>query len=315
MDNLQTFEPTVLPNSLDSTALFLAHDHTSHNDFRHTYAAFKRLYYWKGMKKYILMHYKHCQICAKQCVEKSKYIKAKFTPGAMSMEFISMDLVGRLSRTTSGHEYALTVICMLAGYMCCIPLKTKKAEEIVEKYFTHVAFTFGNNRNILSDNGTEFKNSLFEEVAKQLGVEYKIYSPIYRPQANGRIEGFHKLLKEGISKHMVCSLESDNILPLAAAACNWFPNEHSKEPAFFLMFGQDVVTHFTKLIKCKQRCLGDTKGLLRIEQLCRLYQFTAYNLLKAREWDIKDQIEKQIPQPHLQLGDDVQTPLQGLQNH
>ena len=35
---------------------------------------------------------------------------------------------------------------------------------------------------------------------------------------------------------MVNNLEWDDILPLAAAAYNWFPNEHSKEPAFFLMF-------------------------------------------------------------------------------
>ena len=37
----------------------------------------------------------------------------------------------------------------------------------------------------------------------------------------------------------------------------------------------------------------------------RLYQITAYNLLKAREYDIKDQIHKEIPQPHFSLGDAV----------
>ena len=52
----------------------------------------------------------------------------------MPMEFISMDLVGRLTKTSSGHEYALTVISMLTGYVFCIPLKTKTGEEIVDKY-------------------------------------------------------------------------------------------------------------------------------------------------------------------------------------
>ena len=87
--------------------------------------------------------------------------------------------------------------------------------------------TFGNSRNILSGNCTELKNALFEEVAKQLGVEHKAYSPVYRPQANGMIEGFYKFLKECISKHLVQSLEWDDVLPLAAVAYNWFPNEHS----------------------------------------------------------------------------------------
>ena len=84
-------------------------------------------------------------------------MKDNFRPGCMPMEFIFMDLVGRFCRTCSGHEYALTVICMLTGYVFCIPLKTKSAEGIVGKYLAHVAFTFGNSRKILSDNGTEFK--------------------------------------------------------------------------------------------------------------------------------------------------------------
>ena len=74
---------------------------------------------------------------------------------------------------------------MLTGYVFCIPLKTKTAEKVVDKYLTHVAFTFGNSQKILLDNGIEFKNALFEEVAKQLGVERKIYSAVYRPQATG----------------------------------------------------------------------------------------------------------------------------------
>ena len=71
------------------------------------------------------------------------------------------------------------------------------------------------------------------------------------------------------------------------------------------MFGQDAATHFAKFIKPKQRYLGDIKGLLKIEQLRKLYQITAYNLLKARDCYIKDQIQKHIPQPHLSVGDAV----------
>ena len=65
------------------------------------------------------------------------------------------------------------------------------------------------------------------------------------------------------------------------------------------------MTHFTELIKPKWRYLGDIKGLLKIDQLRKLYQITAYNLLKAREHYIKDQIQKHIPQPHLSIGDAV----------
>ena len=52
----------------------------------------------------------------------------------------------------------------------------------------HVNCKYGGSLKILSDNGTEFKNKLMEEVGKELGVEYKVYSPPHRPQSNGRIE-------------------------------------------------------------------------------------------------------------------------------
>ena len=41
---------------------------------------------------------------------------------------------------------------------------------------------------ILSDNGTEFKNQFFMDVATQLGVEHRVYSPPYHPQSNRRIK-------------------------------------------------------------------------------------------------------------------------------
>ena len=78
------------------------------------------------------------------------------------MEFISMDLIGEFYPLTSkGHRYALTVMDMLTGFVFCSPLKSKRAEE-----FLHVYYRFGGSRKILSDNGTEFKNKVFEEVSK-----------------------------------------------------------------------------------------------------------------------------------------------------
>ena len=41
---------------------------------------------------------------------------------------------------------------------------------MVQAYIDHVYATFGGSLQILSDNGTEFKNKMFEGVAKELGV-------------------------------------------------------------------------------------------------------------------------------------------------
>ena len=87
--------------------------------------------------------------------------------------------------SSKGYKYALTVICMLSGYVFCVPLYTKTAEEVIQAYIDNVYAKFSGSFKILSDNGTEFKNKLFEQIAKELGVKYKKYTAPYHPASNG----------------------------------------------------------------------------------------------------------------------------------
>ena len=91
------------------------------------------------------------------------------------MEFISTDLIGEFYlQTSKGHRYALTVVDMLTSFVSCAPLKSKKAKEIVQTYLNEAYYRFRGSRKILSDNGTEFKNKVFQEVLKNLDVKSKL---------------------------------------------------------------------------------------------------------------------------------------------
>ena len=86
-----------------------------------------------------------------------------------------MDLIGDFHPpTATNNRYALTVICMLMGYVFCVPLKTKTTEEVTQTYINNIYSKFGGSMKILSDNGTKFKNKIFEQVAKELGVEHNL---------------------------------------------------------------------------------------------------------------------------------------------
>ena len=83
------------------------------------------------------------------------------------MELISMDLIGELyPPSKSGHKYALTVICMLTGYVFCIHLKTKQAIEVLQAYIDNIYAKFGGSLKILFDNGMEFKNHFLKRLLK-----------------------------------------------------------------------------------------------------------------------------------------------------
>ena len=88
-----------------------------------------------------------------------------------------MDLIGEFHPPSAkNNRYALTVICMLIGYVFCVSLKTKTAEEVIQAYIDNIYSKFGGSMKILSDNGTEFKNKIFEQVATELGVVHKLYT-------------------------------------------------------------------------------------------------------------------------------------------
>ena len=212
------------------------------------------------------------------------------------MDFISMDLIGEFHPpSTHGNKYALTVICMLSGWTWCIPIPDKTAPVVIQAYLKHVHHVFGPSRKILSDNGTEFSNKLFETVAKELGVEHKIYSPPYRPQSNGRIEGFHAFLKTCLAKHVSPSVEWDEVCTLATAAYNFLPNEHSRESLFFIMFGRDPRLPLAELFQHKLRYLGTDETVLSLQSLRNMYLIIAENLRKARERSTTPYPKKSTP--------------------
>ena len=114
------------------------------------------------------------QPCQDLCQGRNRQIvkspELHFDAMTFPMEFISMDLIGELHPPFSkGYKYALTIICMLSGYVFCKLLYTKTAEEVIQAYIANVYAKFGGSFKILSDNGTEFKNKLFEQKANKSG--------------------------------------------------------------------------------------------------------------------------------------------------
>ena len=171
---------------------------------------------------------------------------------------------------------------MLTGFTFCIPLKLKCAEDVIKAYIDHICCPFGPTKKILTDNGTKFKNKLWTEVFNMLKTEQK-FTPIYSPQCNGRIEGFHKLLKATIAKQLETHIEWDDLVWKATEAYFFFPTESSGMAPFFLMFGREAVVKHTLLQSEKPKYLGTDNGMINLELMTKLYMVVAHNLNEARK--------------------------------
>ena len=121
-------------------------------------------------------------------------------------------------------------------------------------------------RYILSDNGMEFKNNLMDQVLQQLGID-RIFSAPYHLQSNGKLEVFHKYLKQTLKK--LCEKDPanwDKYINQVLTSYRITPNLATTESPFFLVYGRDPNLPLHQLLEPMQHFLGDPdSGKLHME--------------------------------------------------
>ena len=258
------FRCTFVSEVLRDPLLVLAHNQNGHNGGRCTYMALKRMYYWPGMKSEVFKHCKKCKECMLQNQANMSAEFKHFKIPEVPMQLICMDLVGPISPVTSrGNRFILTCIDMLTGFTIAVPIKDKTADTLFDAYRVHIYCTFRGSARILTDNRSEFKNEQMDKLCAQLNIK-RVYSPVYTPEGNGRLEAWHYFFKACVAKHIWGNAaEWDEVVPLAAAAYNFFQCQASRESPFVLMFGRDPITPFAKLLEPAPRYWGDHGGHLK----------------------------------------------------
>ena len=151
---------------------------------------------------------------------------------------ITMDLVTDFTESNKGNKHILTIIDLLTGWLEAIPIPNKSADTITKAFIRHYLPRHLCPQFLLSDNGMEFKNQIFNEVTKDLGIK-RIFSAPYHPQSNGKLETFHKFLKPTLRK--MCAEDQDNwddYVEQALGTYRGVPNLTTGESPFFLVYGK-----------------------------------------------------------------------------
>ena len=113
-------------------------------------------------------------------------------------ELLHMDTVGPARvRSVGGKWYILVIVDDFSRYSWVFFLETK---DEAFQYFRDLALRLQNElphamRAIRSDNGSEFKNAIFDDFCRGLGLDHQYSSP-YVPPQNGVVERKNRTLVE-----------------------------------------------------------------------------------------------------------------------
>ncbi len=309
----ETKHQIVIPQCLQSHVLELAHQHTmaGHLGVRKTKTRVLEHFWWPTVARTTADHCRTCDTCQRVGKPNQKPVKAPLQPiPAFSEPFseIILDCVGPLPKTSSGHEYLLTLMCTATRFPEAIPLRNITARSVLNallKYFTH----YGLPTIIRSDCGTNFTSKVFAQVTKELNIEHRTSSP-YHPETQGALERYHQTLKTMLRSFVLEHHKDwDQGIPFLLFATRDSVQESLGFTPFELVFGHRVRGPLQLI---KEKCLDDTDDVTdlltyvikmkdRLTSACK----TAQDNLTASQERMKVYYDKDARLRQYKVGDQV----------
>lgn len=113
---------------------------------------------------------------------------------------VAADIIGPLPRSKTQHQYILVIQDLFTKWIECAPLRSANCKKISELFRELVINRWGVPQVILTDNGTEFVNSIIQSLAEEFNIVHST-TPPYHPQANP-VERVNRVLKTMIISYL-----------------------------------------------------------------------------------------------------------------
>uniref|UniRef100_A0A8C5MZJ9 Uncharacterized protein n=1 Tax=Leptobrachium leishanense TaxID=445787 RepID=A0A8C5MZJ9_9ANUR len=146
-----------------------------------------------------------CKATAQQCVTCAKnnprtgpsQPPGKQPIGLSPMASLQIDFT--VLPPCKGYKYLLVMVCTLTGWVEAFPTRTEKTTEVVKSLMKEIIPRYGLPLEIGSDNGPAFIQNCLQQLARLLGITWKLHTA-YRPQSSGKVERMNRTLKTLMSK-------------------------------------------------------------------------------------------------------------------
>ena len=185
----------IIPKDLQDECIKKIHN-IGHYGHKTTHQIIHTQAIWPNMRKDIKNFISKCITCNLNKITKKPKLEVINYPDSDKMETIHVDLVGPLP-PNKNYKYILTLIDRKTNWIEAIPLKNISAETVANKIENEWINRYGPPKYIISDQGPQFESELFKSLCKNYNINKQRTTP-YNPQSNGKIERFHRTLKETI---------------------------------------------------------------------------------------------------------------------
>lgn len=198
-------------------------------------------YYCRRMAEDVKKVVEECEVCRLYEKQASVQHPARAIKTLNVHCMIGMDLVLGFPESQEGHVGLLVITEYMTKYPYVKAIKNKSAKEIAPLLWEYITL-FGPPKVILSDNGTEFVNSVVDSMLRMVGTEHRVTSA-YHPRTNGQTERMNATLVGALRKHAMQDRASwHQWIPYVLMAYRTRIHSVTKYTPFELMFGRQMIT-------------------------------------------------------------------------
>jgi len=234
-----------VPESMRDEVLFYCHDSffEGHPGEEPTISELKRRFYWRGMRTDAEIYVRNCTECL-TCKYKKRKLKGKMVSrhAGYPNQRVHIDLIGPLTKSSSGNTAILMIIDQFTKFVEAIPVKDQKGPTIAKAFIEIWCAHFGVPNELHSDNGKSFIEGVFREATTRLQIQHSS-TVVYHPAGNGAIERQNLTLMSKLRTILRRTTDFknwDEYVPYCAAAIRATPNRMTKYTPNFLFFGREL---------------------------------------------------------------------------
>ena len=167
-DGDQTALQLIPPMSVRKEIMCLAHTGMTggHLGIARTKAQIRRRAYWPGWSSQVCQFCRSCELCARYKRGRApKQGLMQPIPVGEPFEIVSLDVTGPHPKSSRGHVYILTVMDQFTKWA------NQEASTIGRILMDQVFSRLGMPKQILTDQGSNFDSSLFQELCRSMGFD------------------------------------------------------------------------------------------------------------------------------------------------
>lgn len=290
----QSSHAYVLPVSMREAVLKAYHDEFGHSGVNAMLQNIGLHFWFPNMREEIRTYVRGCHSCAARKPMRLAKIRSldyeDFIPDASEPPFTycSLDLITMPPTGVRGYKYILCIICMHTRYAVAVALKDQKTMTVIDAFTEHVVLKFGSPQVVLSDNGSNLHNDMYQAIVKSLSIRPKYIMP-YRSNANGTVERFNQSLKSLL--WFFCEHSPTHWNLFVNYACSAYNNTVHSVMGFApitLVLGIQPRSFIHDLPVSEYRPLNrEGQALTRIEFIATARQYARERLVKASKAQAK----------------------------